>query len=80
MYPLDRHLIEDELEDGLGELGRLNGGGTAVDLSESDIGIDVTNLETGLQVIRGVLRRLQVPESTVILQFDPQHVEHRVYE
>jgi hypothetical protein len=80
MYPADRHAIEDELEEALGDLGEISGGGTAVDLSECDIAVEVTDLEAGLRVLREVLRRLEVPESTVILQSDRERVEYRVYE
>lgn len=80
MQPFERHAIEDELEIALGDLGEITGGGTAVDLSECDIGIEVTDYESGLRIIREVLRRLKVPESTVIEEFEPERVQHRVYE
>jgi len=80
MYPADRHAIEDELEDALGEWGELTGGGTAVDLSMCDISLDVAELAVGLRIIREVLQRLQVPKSTVIVEYEPERIEHRVYE
>ena len=64
MLPADRHVIEDELEERLGELGETTGGGTAVDLSECDIGLDVADIAVGMRIIREVLMRLEVPLST----------------
>jgi hypothetical protein len=46
--PADRHVIEDELAEALGELGEITGGGTAVDLSVCDISIDVTDYPRGV--------------------------------
>jgi hypothetical protein len=85
MYPNERHAIEDELEEALGELGDITGGGTTVDLSECDISLDVTDIQTALPIIREVLQRLQVPKSTVIwefepVDFEPVHITHLVYE
>lgn len=82
MYPADRHAIEDELEEALAAdgLGEITGGGTAVDLSECDITLDVTDLESGLRVLRETLQRLEVAESTVIVQFEPHRIEHPVYD
>jgi hypothetical protein len=59
--PFERHAIEDELENVLGEQAEVTGGGTAMDLSECDISIDVTDFQAALGTIREVLKRLKVP-------------------
>jgi hypothetical protein len=80
MYPAVRDAIDVELEVALGELGEITGGGTAVDLSMCDISLDVTDLAAGLRIILETLQRLEVPESTVIVQHEPKRIEHPVYE
>ena len=52
MHPADRHVIEDELEEALGELSEMTGSGTAIDLSECDISIDVADFEVGMRINR----------------------------
>ncbi len=79
MLPADRHAIEDELEEALGELGEITGGGTAVDLSECDISLDVIDLEKGLQLLRKVLTRLKVAKSTVIVDYQAEPIVYQVY-
>ena len=80
MAPAIRHAIEDELEEALGDRGEITGGGTAVDLSMCDISVEVVDFATGLRTIREVLQRLEVPESTLIVEYEPQQVEYPVYE
>jgi hypothetical protein len=82
IYPADRHAIEDELEEVFAEddLGEINGGGTAVDLSYCDMDITVTDLDAGLRVIREVLKRHEVPPTSVIIHHGAERVEYPVYE
>ena len=81
MEPFQRHDIEDELEAALGDLGETTGGGTAVDLSFSDISLEVTDVNAGIKIIREVLQRLEVPKTTKITQHcEPEPIEYKVYE
>jgi hypothetical protein len=79
MLPANRHEIEDELEGEMGAAAEIVGGGTMVDLSESDIQLEVSDLEAALAAVRSVLRRLQVSEATRIYQVEPERVEYTVY-
>ncbi len=79
MDPFDRHDIEDAIEEALADRGEVDGGGTMVDLSESDISVFVTDIKTDLEVVRAVLQRLQVADTTRIVEFEPERVEHPVY-
>jgi hypothetical protein len=45
-----------------------------------DIGVEVTDFDAGLRSIREVLQRLEVPESTRIVEYKPKRVEYPVYE
>ena len=80
MEPVDRFDIEDALGEALGEVGEITGGGTMVDLSESDISVEVDDREEGLRIIREVLQGLKVAKSTVIVEYEPERIEHPVYE
>lgn len=75
-----RDQIEDPLDEALAEagLGEVTGGGGSA--GESNIDVEVTHLADGLAVIRRVLRGLGVAPSTVINQYEPERVLHRVYE
>lgn len=80
MDPFDRHDIEDALEEALGDRGQVDGGGTIVDLSESDISVYVADVPVGIRVLREVLRQLQVPDTTRIVEFEPERIEHPIYD
>lgn len=80
MLPAERHEIEDELEAALGDGAEIVGGGTMVDLSESDIALDVADLDAAIRSIRSVLQRLQVPQGTRIYQTAPEALEYPVYD
>jgi hypothetical protein len=79
MYPADRHEIEEELESVLGETAEIVGGGTMMDLSESDVQLDVSDLDAALAAIRSVLQRRQIPDTTRIYQIEPEQVEYCIY-
>jgi hypothetical protein len=74
----------DELEDPLDEalraagVGEVTGGGAGMGVSNIDV--EVTNLDSGLAVIRRVLAELGVARSTVINQYEPTRQVHRIYE
>jgi hypothetical protein len=80
MLPAARHEIEDELEEALGDQIEIVGGGTMVDLSESDIALDVTDLDAALAAIRTLLRGRNVSPETRIYQTAPEAMEYAVYE
>ena len=75
-----RDEIEDPLEEALSEAeaGEVTGGGTGPGICNIDI--EVTKLDEGLRVIRGVLQELGVARSTVIKQHRPTEQVHLVYE
>jgi hypothetical protein len=75
-----RDEIEDTLTEALEQagVGEITGGGSGLDLSNLDV--EVSGIEQGLSVIRHVLRELRVGPSTVIKQYRPVQVTHRVYE
>jgi hypothetical protein len=79
MDPFDRHDLEDAIEEALGDTGEVTGGGTMMDGSESDISVDVGDLKSGLETIRRVLQSLQVPDTTRIVEYEPDRIEHLVY-
>ncbi|MFO0970441.1 MAG: hypothetical protein U0793_33255 [Gemmataceae bacterium] len=60
MQPRERYTIEDELKKALAQMGKITGSGTAVALSESDISIDVVDVQRGLQIVGEALTRLRV--------------------
>lgn len=70
--PAKRHAIDDELEEALGETGEVTGGGTMMDMSESDTSLDVTDVAAAVPILRETLRRLRVPRGTVIVRHDPE--------
>jgi hypothetical protein len=78
----ERGAIEDDLEEILEEreLGEVWGAGAATDGSFCDLSILVSDLEEGIRVVRKVLRRYRVPESTVITYHGPEPVLYPVYE
>lgn len=75
-----RDEIEDPLEEALASsgLGEVTGGGSG--LGSANIDVEVVDLSRGLQLIKQVLRGLNVGPSTVINQYEPQETVHRVYE
>lgn len=75
-----RDEIGDPLDQALAEagVGEVTGGGTGPD--ESNIDVEVTDLAEGLAVIKRVLQGLGVASSTVINQYDPERVTHRIYD
>jgi hypothetical protein len=77
----DRGDIEEALEGALDtdEAGEVLGGGGDVSGTESDIGLQVADLVTGLALVRRVLIACEVPTSTVVVQHEPRRVEHPVY-
>ena len=74
----------DEVEDPLNEalrnagLGKVTGGGGG--MGECNIDVEVIDSIRGLAFIREQLRALEVARSTVINQYEPEHVIHKVYE
>jgi hypothetical protein len=74
-----RDEIEDPLNDALqaAALGEVTGGGTG--MGSSNIDVEVSDLEAGLELIRSVLSGLGVARSTVINQYEPIRVKHAVY-
>ena len=75
-----RDQIEDPLDDALrtAHLGEITGGGTGI--GSSNIDVEVTDLEQGLALVRKTLQSLGVARSTVINQYDPVKMVHRVYD
>ena len=78
----ERGAIEDDLEEAFqeGDLGEVVGAGAAIDGSFCDLDVCVTDLEAGLRVLREVLRRYEVPASTVIYYHGPELATYPVYE
>ena len=81
--PMDRgEKYEDPLNDALGELGEVTGGGSQ--LGEGDTiafcGLDVVvnHRENGLKVIRECLRSCGAPPDTVIEEYVPEFAELRL--
>lgn len=81
--PMDRGAkYEDPLNDALGELGEVTGGGSQ--LGEDDTiafcGLDVVvnHRENGLKVIRECLRSCGAPASTIIEEYVPKFAELRL--
>ena len=74
-----RDAVEDPLDDALADLGigEVTGGGAGMGFSNIDV--EVTDLDIGLQVIRETLSSLGVAESTVIKQYEPVIREYSVY-
>jgi hypothetical protein len=74
----------DEIEDTLAEaleqagVGEITGGGSGLDFANIDV--EVSDTEQGLSIIRHVLRELRVGPSTVIKQYEPAQITHRIYE
>lgn len=67
----DRDEIEQSLDAELAEaaLGEVTGAGSVIDktgLGASNIDVEVNDLEAGLQLVRDVLKALEVAPSTVI--------------
>jgi hypothetical protein len=84
MQPLDRHEIEDAIEEVLaGGLGEVTGGGGFIGLVESgpqcNIDLEVTDVAKAVAVIRQVLVQLQVDPRTEIVQFEPEEIRYPVY-
>ena len=75
-----RDAIEDPLDEALqaAQLGEVTGGGSGGD--SSNIDIEVNDLERGLPFVQKILRELNVAPSTVIIQYTPQKIVHKVYE
>ena len=75
-----RDVVEDALEEALEseDLGEVSGGGSGMGITNIDV--EVTDAIRGLSVIRKVLHDLGVARSTVIAQYQPDKVHHRVYE
>ena len=78
--PMDRgEKYEDPLNDALGELGEVTGGGSQ--LGEGDsiafCGLDVVvnHRENGLRVIRECLRSCKAPSNTIIEEYAPEFAE-----
>jgi hypothetical protein len=78
----NRQWIEEQLEEALeaDELGVVSGGGTALDGSTSDIGLDLIDLERGLAVVRRVLAEENVPLTTTLICHQPKLVKRKVWD
>lgn len=74
-----RDEIEDPLEEALRNagVGEVTGAGSG--MGRSNIDVEVNDLEAGLTLVRSVLQKLQVARSTVINQYEPVRMVHRVY-
>jgi hypothetical protein len=75
-----RDEIEDPLDAALhaAGLGEVTGGGTGMGVCNIDV--EVTDPVRGLALIREQLRTLNVASTTVIHQYQPERIDHRVYE
>jgi hypothetical protein len=75
-----RDEIEDPLEEALAsaEIGEVTGGGAGSGVVIVDI--EVADLDAGLELLRSVLKNLQVAHSTRIKQYQPDEIVHLVYE
>ncbi len=84
MAPFDRHDIEDAIEEALGPLGEVTGGGGYIGPVESgpqcNIDLEVNDVAQAIAVIRSVLRKLQVDPRTEIVQYEPERVCYPVYQ
>jgi hypothetical protein len=76
-----RDEVEDPLEEALSEskVGEIIGGGTGLGKSIIDIEVDEEKLQEGLLVIRQVLQKINVPESTIIKRYAPYEEIFPVY-
>ena len=76
---LGRDEIEEPLHEALVQagLGEVTGGGTGTDCSMIDV--EVSDPVKGLALLRKILVGLNVPRDTVINQYQPQKVAHKVY-
>ena len=73
--PEKRHQIEDKLEEALASIeADINGGGTELDGSSSDIGIVTTQTEKAIKSIRQTLSSLRVAKSTQIEKEETKEV------
>jgi hypothetical protein len=75
-----RDEIEDPLDEALQSagLGEVTGGGGGNQASNIDV--EVNDVARGLALIRQVLQQLHVAPSTVINQYEPERIAHRVYD
>jgi len=75
-----RDEIEDPLEEFLTQsgLGEVTGGGSG--MGKANIDVEVNDLSEGLKAVQQFLRLLGVADSTVINQYQPVKVVHRVYD
>lgn len=84
MAPFGRHEIEDEIEEALGPLGEVTGGGSFIKAVESgpqcNIDLEVNDVAQAIAVIRSVLRKLQVDPRTEIIQYEPERICYPVYQ
>jgi hypothetical protein len=78
----DRGAIEDDLEKVLQDrqLGEVWGAGAATDGSFCDLSILVSDLDEGVELVREILQRYQVPRSTKLTYHGPELVTYAVYE
>jgi len=74
-----RDAVEDPLDEELqkNNLGEVTGGGSG--MGTTNIDVEVSDLEKGLELIRSVLSNLGVAKSTVINQYQPAHKIYNVY-
>jgi hypothetical protein len=75
-----RDEVEDPLEEALAsaELGAVTGGGAGSGVVIVDI--EVVDLDASLELLRSVLKNLQVARSTRIKQYQPAEIAHLIYE
>jgi hypothetical protein len=80
LRPIERaEKYEDPLEEALGELGHITGGGSQLGKDDSieycGIDIVVNDRDHGLRVIRKCLRACGAPPNTVIEEYEPEFNE-----
>ena len=68
-----RDEIEDAIDDALknAELGEVTGGGGGGGRWNIDVDVATDRFEEALRLLRSVLRRINVPSSTMIKRYEP---------
>jgi hypothetical protein len=86
MTPVDRHHIEDKIDEVLqaAGLGEVSGGGGFVggvsEETQCDIDLKINDIEKAIPLLRQVLQELKVDPRTEIIRFEPEEIRYSVYE